>query len=177
MAHPMAYPTRCAIAFILIPICVSVGHGAIPLAPPDWQSDDIVTIVYEPLFGSFSVDNPAGSDTAADAITTFELTASQPFFIGPKPPELFDGVFDVWSPTKAFRLDPDGFFDMEWPAGSLATGLSIHDASSVLTLSGSFLSGGALEPVDFALGSPEPSGVVLFGLGLGFLTNAYRRRI
>ena len=139
------------------------------------DANDVVTIIYDPSDGSLVVNNPAGDDAAADAITTFELTSSVPFFTGPRPPEL-NGLFDVWSPTKAFRLDPDGFFDMEWPAGTVATG--VNNAGDILTLSGSFLSGGPLEPVRLCVGVciPEPGNLVPMSLGAFALVAPLRRR-
>ena len=131
--------------------------GAIPHAPANWASDDIVTVLYDPSDGSFALDNPAGDDAAADAITTFEMTTSIDFFTGPAPAG-FDGLFDVWSPRKAFTLKPAGFFDMDWPAGSVATGVS--NFGQIATINGSFLRGGPLEPVDLCC-IPEPSGLAL----------------
>lgn len=152
---------------------VSAVSAAIPTAPAGFDSDDVVTLLYDPALGYFSVDNPAGNDAAVGAITTFELVSSEPFFTGPRPPE-FNGLFDVWSPTKAFRLDTSGFFDMQWPAGTVESGADPHN---ILTLSGSFLSGGPLEPVDLCVCTlPEPSSIVLFGLGAFCLTATCRRR-
>lgn len=167
---------RHAFNSILVATCiVSVGQSAIPYAPANWESDDIVTLIYDPVHGSFVVDNPAGDDAAADAITTFELTSSVDFFTGPAP-HGFDGLFDVWSPTKAFRLFPAGFYDMSWPAGSVATGLGYSDLRENLTLNGSFLSGGPLSPVDLCC-IPEPNSNALLLLGTLCLTGACRRRI
>ena len=149
----------------------TAANAAIPTAPANWATDDIITLVYDPAAGSLSVDNPAGNDAAADAITTFELVASEDFFTGAAPPEI-NGLFDVWSPQKAFRLFPDGFYDMAWADGSVASG---KDANAILTLSGSFLSGGALEPADLHV-VPEPSSLALLGLGALGLAGLRRRK-
>ncbi len=132
-------------------------------------TDDVVTLIYDSVDGSIFVDNPIGP------ITTFELTSSEPFFTGPRPPE-FSGLFDVWSPTKAFLLNPSGFDEMQWPPGSVETG--VPNVREILSLSGSFLVGGALAPVEVCGGLciPEPSSFALFGIGTVCLAMARRRR-
>ncbi len=159
-------------AFFYVHVSGGTADAAILVAPNDWTTDDVVTLVYNVFDGSFVVDNPAGDDAAADAISTFELTSSVDFFTGPAPFE--KGLFDVWNPDKAFILQPDGFSDASWPAGSVATGIS--NAHEILTLSGSFLAGGPLEPVDLAVVAPEPNGLVLLGISVLGLAG-FRRRI
>lgn len=160
-------------ATLLCSMCfVSTGRSAVPFAPADWASDNVATIIYDPAVGSLSVDNPAGDDAAADAFTTFELVSSEPFFTGPKPQRLFDGLFDVWSPFKAFRIEPRGFFDLHFPEGSVETG--VINANEILTLGGSFLGGGPAQPVDF-LPIPEPNGSALI-VGFLVLAKCCRRR-
>ena len=159
------------IGFLLVWGSGGSANGACGHAPANWSTDDVVTMIYDISDGSFFIDNPAGDDAAADAITTFELTSSIDFFTGPAPAG-FDGLFDVWSAQKAFTLKPDGFFDMSWPPGSVKT--DVAEVCDVLTLSGSFLSGGGLEPVDLFI-VPEPSGLVLFGLAVLGLAGIRRR--
>lgn len=163
-------------AFLLVSILSLLGTSgsalaAIRPAPANWASDDIVTVLYDPSDGSFALDNPAGDDAAADAITTFEMTTTVDFFTGPAPAG-FDGLFDVWSARKAFTLKPAGFFDMDWPAGSVATGVS--NFGQIATINGSFLRGGPLEPVDLCC-IPEPSGLA-FATCLALLVPLLRRQ-
>jgi hypothetical protein len=161
--------TNLALALAVMTV-TTVVNAAINRAPSNYATDDIITLIYDPGTGSLVIDNPAGEVGAADAITTFELVASEDFFTGPRPAEL-SGLFDVWNPRKAFRLFPAGFFDAAWPEGSLATGVT--NPCEILTLNGSFLSGGALVADMWCL--PEPSSLVL--LIIGGLGVATRRRL
>ncbi len=162
---------RYSISVIVATCSVSVGQGAISSAPADYATDDVITLMYGPSIGIFELDNPAGDDAAA-AITTFDLTSSEDFFTGPAPFG-FDGPDDVWSPTRALRVDPDGFFDMEWPAGSVEVG--VGNVNDILTLNGSFLSGGSLEPFDLCICFPEPTSLTLLYLGAFALFTTGRR--
>ena len=86
----------CFLGLMMTGCVVSEIRSELPPIPADWASDDVITLIYNPIDGSLALDNPAGDSTAADAITTFELVSSVDFFTGPAPAG-FDGLFDVWT--------------------------------------------------------------------------------
>lgn len=160
---------RSVIALIALMVLFSnfaAGQDVIhPVPGQGVIGDENLTIVYDPSAGSWWTDYPAD----ATPITTFELEASEEFFMGPDP-DWKVGLFDLYTPTKAFKLDPAGFNHLG-PAGA-KPGMTEAELSQMLTVTGSFLGGGVLAPVDIAV-VPEPSSCVILLLGAFF---AIRRR-
>jgi hypothetical protein len=150
-----------AVAFV-VGFMASAIEAAVPLASAI-AGDDNVTLVYDPA-GTFRVSHPT-DETGAAAITTLEIISSGDFFTGPKPAGL-GGTFDVWTPKKAFKLEPAGFTSLD--LGTVAAGLSGQQVSDMLTVSGSWAGGGALTGINLYV-VPEPASIVLLGLGSLFL--------
>ena len=146
------------IAFVILFSNFAAGQDVIhPIPGQGVVGDGNLTIVYDPAAGKWWTDYPSD----ATPITTFELEASEDFFVGPDP-DWKVGLFDLYTPTKAFKLDPAGFQTLG-PANA-KTGMSESELSQMLTVTGSFLGGGVLQPVDIAV-IPEPSAFVLMILG------------
>lgn len=82
--------------------------------------------------------------------TTVEIKSESGMLTGDRPAH-FSGLFDVYTPNKAFKLDPAGFGSIAAFA-NLASGLSSHD----LTVDGSLDGGGPLGEV--AINGFGPSG-------------------
>jgi hypothetical protein len=84
-------------------------------------------------------------------------------------------LFDVYNPNKMFKLDPAGFDDLDFGA-AMGAGLGKDMLGGDLTVSGSFLGGGALVADMRIVGVPEPSSMIMIGLGLIGLAAVRRRR-
>ena len=101
---------------------------------------------YDPAFGSLAVDTVSTSN----AITTFELKSPDQFLIGVDPPTL-DGLFDVYVPNRIFKLEPGGFFDIDF-GPILSAGLAPQELAANLCVDGSVIQGGALTRVELRSG-------------------------
>ncbi|MCA9199375.1 MAG: PEP-CTERM sorting domain-containing protein [Planctomycetales bacterium] len=134
--------------------------------------DDIVTLVYNPADGNLSIANPYEAAGEAKPVTTLEAVSAGGYFTGTRPPQL-TGLFDVFSATKLFKLDPAGFDDLDF-GPAMAPGIGKDVLAQDLKVSGSFLGGGSLE-VDLMY-VPEPSSMVMIGLGLIGLASIRRKR-
>ena len=133
--------------------------------------DDIVTLVYDPANGNLSIDNPYVAAAEAKPVTTLEIVSASGVFTGTRPPQL-NGLFDVFNAGKMFKLDPAGFEDLDFgPAMTAGLDSMLGDD---LTVSGSFLGGGALE-IDMMI-VPEPSSMVMLALGVLGLVSIRRKR-
>ena len=140
-----------AVSFLVMTVfgpCLSAQANDLCVVP------DTVYLNYDSADGSFGIDVPDGQLIAA-----LEISSSVEFFVGPKPSE-FNGFKDVWVPTKAFRLEPAGMGDHQWPAGTVATGTD--NWAEFLTVNAGLLNGGIAEFAACSFGRPpEPSGTVV----------------
>jgi hypothetical protein len=136
--------------------------------------DDIVTLVYDPANGNLSIANPYQAAGEAKPVTTLEIVSAGGSFTGTRPGAI-SGLFDVYNANKMFKLDPAGFDDLDFgPALGKDLGATIGND---LTVSGSFLGGGALVADMMIVGAvPEPSSMVMIALGLLGLTVIRRKR-
>ena len=145
-----------------------------------WRTDSVYSLIYDPGTGHFSTDHPNVPDQGHGiaASDTLEIVASEPTFAAEMTPEgkaLLDGLFDVWTPTKLFRLNVDGFGDIDFglavdppiPAEELARRLSID---------GSWIGGGGIDDADLVV-VPEPNFAVLLGFGILGLIARRKRRV
>jgi hypothetical protein len=122
--------------------------------------------------------------TNGEAITTLEITSKSGSFRGEKTDfgATFGGLFDVYTPDKAFKLEPAGFGLEQISFGNLAgagNNWTFEQLRDDLVISGSLLKGGDLAAaaggVWIITPVPEPTCVSLFGMaGLGLL--GFRRR-
>ena len=143
-------------------------YGA--LAPGEGvKGDDQTSLVYDTSTGELSVDAPAGTD-----LTSINITSDGSKFIGDKPAVL-DGAFDNFAADNIFKATfGSSFGDISF-GNVLAAGMSADDVRADLTAVGSLAGGGDLGDVDL-IWVPEPSAVVLLGLGFAGLLAAGRHR-
>ncbi|MCA9196527.1 MAG: hypothetical protein KDA87_03275 [Planctomycetales bacterium] len=152
-------------------LMVTDGDGAIPLTGQ--TGDDIVTLVYDPA-GQWWFEHPVNEAaqletfelgfaltreeqwerlqsleepnvTNAPLVTTLEVISTVDLFTD----------YPIWcqallceliTPMKRFHLDPSGFGSL--PAHGAVPGLDGELVSQMLSVAGSWLGGGAMEPVD-----------------------------
>ena len=95
-------------------------------------------------------------------------------FIGDKPPVL-DGPFDSFGPDNIFKSTIGSSFGDITFGNVLAAGIPEADVLADLSASGSLAGGGGLGDVDLIY-IPEPSALVLLGLGLLGIGVVRRRR-
>jgi hypothetical protein len=143
------------------------AQGSHPQIASSVGGDDFITLVYSPE-GTLNISHPS-DETGAAAMTTLEIKSTGDFFIGPKPAAL-SGTFDVWTPVKAFKLEPAGFTSLD--LGQVQAGLTAQQLVDMLTVDGSFVGGGPLTGVNLFV-VPEPTSLVLLGICSLFL---FRRR-
>ncbi|MEZ6118853.1 MAG: hypothetical protein R3C28_20110 [Pirellulaceae bacterium] len=81
-------------------------------------------------------------------LTTVELVSNAEIFTGTKPPQI-TGIFDVYTPDKLFKLDVQGFGDLDF-GPAVTPGLTLADVAADLCARGSLLGGGAIGTVHLA---------------------------
>ncbi|MCA9200727.1 MAG: hypothetical protein KDA87_24480, partial [Planctomycetales bacterium] len=104
---------------------------------------------YDPASGQFQLDVDDSRQ-----LTTLEIESGQSLFAGARPAFL-DGLFDVFQADRIFKLNPDGFGDLDFGA-VLPTELTYAQVAEDLCVRGSMLGGGAVSSVLLrAPGSPN----------------------
>ena len=144
-----------------------------PIPPPDG-----VMLVYFPDVGSYSVR--AGENVK---ITTWEHKDMGGLFncdnlaAGALP-----GLFDVCNGDKLFKLEPDGFSEIDF-GNLLPPGMGVREVAQLGMINGSLLAGGeggrldALDPDSpYIFDVPEPSSAVILSGALGLFWFRRRRR-
>ncbi len=115
-------------------------------------------------------------------LTTMELLSSGEHFRpdGLRDPDILPGPFDVLTSDKLFKLDVDGFDNVNF-GPVLPGGCNVEEMVADLIISGSYIGGGDLlsrgggGPYLYTV--PEPTGVALLGLGaIGLLLRRRRTR-
>ena len=101
---------------------------------------------YDAALGTLAVDTVSPTN----GITTFELNSLNQFLVGVDPP-ILKGNFDIYVPDKIFRLDPRGFFDIDF-GPILTPDLAPQQLASNLCINGSVIEGGALDAVELRSG-------------------------
>ncbi len=91
-------------------------------------------------------------------VTTFEMKSASALFTGVENDAL-NGLFDVNSAEKVFKLEPAGFNELDLP-GLFPAGTPCTVVFADISIDGSFAAGGVLGPVNFSF-CPEPSGRTL----------------
>ena len=120
----------------------------------------MVTIVYDPETGSFSIVSDRDLDT-------IEIISESGLF---EPDQLnadiFDGLFDVVSENKLFRLDPGGFDALDFGI-ALPPDLTEEFLLQDLNIDGSFVGGGGLGAVDIVVLPSVPVVGLLYDAATG----------
>lgn len=109
-------------------------HGA--------TQDNVHRLIYDPATGNLSLDNE-GAD-----LTALEIISGRGFFTGTRP-SVISGLFDVFEPTKLFRLLPTGFGDTDF-GPAMRPGLTLDLLQSDLRVNGALLPSGSLGQVVFS---------------------------
>ena len=155
------------LTFTAFALLASVSFGQkLEIGP---APQDGTVVIYDPVSGDLEFDSRGG------AMTTFQLLSASSRFTE-APNELLNGLFDVNTARKIFKLEPAGFDTLSLP-GALPAGLSPNDIIADLELDGSFAAGGALKDAPAVLLLvPEPTNVSLIAwAGLGLF--GFRRRM
>lgn len=129
-----------------------------------------IYLEYDPATGRLLLETNGLNVTAIELLSTDEI------FTGQRPAVLF-GAFDVFTPTKLFKLQAGGGFqDLDF-GFAMAPGLSSAQIQG-LRVSGAIFPQGGLGEVTVRYGAlPEPSSAMLLALGgCGLIRVARRRR-
>ena len=123
----------------------------------------------------------------SDLASTYEIVSASNGFVGEAGDfkgedgaALYSGIFDLYTPEKAFTLKPGGFGSVQTVFAKLAPGLFDTDVAGDLAISGAKLPEGPLAEAAggvwiVAPAVPEPSSIALLGIGiLGLLR--FRRK-
>lgn len=125
-------------------------------------------LIYDPSTGALTFESDA------ENATTVELKSTTgDLFVGDKPAN-HAGLFDVYTSVKSFKLDPAGFASADM--GNIGTGNA--DAFLALEVAGAKVGGGNIHSIGNGLSMqvvPEPSSLVLFGLGIMGLLRIRRK--
>ena len=162
--------------FTTLDIVAALGSGnyetgEIQLAAvkDEGQGDGQVTVTYDAADGNVSVQ-------AAQAITSVSVESASGIFTEAAAQDL-GGPFDVDTDDKVFKaVFGDSFSDVDFGAvaqAGLAKDLLLND----LIVSGSYLAGGTYGDGVELNYIPEPSALVLLGLGVCGLLGCVRRRV
>ncbi|MCA9218041.1 MAG: hypothetical protein KDB27_33450 [Planctomycetales bacterium] len=108
------------------------------------HSQDHYSLAYDPTSGDISVTIP---DTLPQ-MTTLELVSKSSVFTGTRPDSL-TSLFDVFVPTKLFKLDATGFGPIDF-GPAMAPGLEFDFLANDLCANGSRSGGGTLGDVYLA---------------------------
>ncbi len=97
---------------------------------------------YDPVSGNLAlvIEPPAG------AFTAFELTSRTAQFLLGLTTDALNGGWDVYEPSKLFRLAPNGFYQLDY-GPVLSSGLPVQDLANDLCVDGALLAGGPVDDV------------------------------
>jgi hypothetical protein len=149
-------PWLVIVGFVALDSAVQGAVNPVPLAPPNYSDDDIVTLAYDPI-GQFWLAHPnddGGRESNVPKLGTIEIVSAQAFFLEAH----WCGLIDACTPIKVFHLDPPGFASLD-PL-RVEPGLSSEQLSKLLTVNGSLVPSGILTSVDLYV-VPEPTGAAL----------------
>ena len=143
-------------------------YGAVlPGGKPD---DGQTSVTYNPDTGEVGVDAPAGTE-----LTSINIDSAAGIFTG-DPAQNLGGSFDNDADNNVFKATFGSSFGSLSFGNVAQTGLSEDFVANDLTVVGSLSGGGDLGAVDLIY-VPEPSALVLLGLGVaGMLLTSKRKR-
>lgn len=135
----------------------------------DLEHPNGIYLEYDPATGRLLLETNGLNVTAIELLSTDEI------FTGQRPAVLF-GAFDVFTPTKLFKLQAGGGFqDLDF-GFAMAPGLSNAQIQG-LRISGAIYPQGGLGEVTVRYGAlPEPNSAMLLALGGCGLIRVARRR-
>ncbi len=139
------------------------------LSGPGSPGDGQTSIIYNPSTGEVAVDAPAGNQ-----LTSINIDSAGRIFTG-APAQNLGGSFDNDSDNNIFKATFGSSFGSLSFGNVAQPGLSQAFVLNDLTAVGSLAGGGALGPVDLIY-IPEPSGIVLVGIGGVALVALLRKR-
>jgi hypothetical protein len=145
------------VGYVALDSAVQGAVNPVPLAPPNYSGDDILTLVYDPI-GQFWLAHPTddgGRESNVPKLGTIEIVSAQEFFLEFH----WCGLIDVCTGTKAFHLAPPPGFTSLDPL-RVEPGLSSEQLSNLLTVDGSLMPSGILTSVDLHV-VPEQTGAAL----------------
>jgi hypothetical protein len=140
------------------------------IGPEGELDDDQTSIVYDAGTGEVRVDAPAGTE-----LTSVNIDSAAGIFANHANAQNLDGSFDTHSENNIFKATFGSSFG-SLSFGMVATADLAKDfVANDLTVIGSLDGGGGLGDVDLVY-IPEPSALLLLGLGLAGLLVMRRRR-
>ena len=133
-------------------------------------SDEQTSLVYDTSTGELAVNAPANTN-----LTSINIDSAGSLFSGDKPAVL-DGAFDNFESDNIFKATFGGSFGDISFGNVMPAGMSEAEVNADLSAVGSLEGGGELGPVDLIY-IPEPSALLLLGLGwIGVLSSRRRRK-
>ena len=174
-------------------LCNFSSAAKIPDAVVNVPQEDSLNLLYSPETGNLSLSNlvmieDPGDDSSIIVrdLTSLQITSTHGMFVdGESPefatisdevrPESFVGLFDIYEPTKVFKLVPNGFGGDISTIANVGMNMDPETLRTDIEVDGSFLGGGAIDEVGVFLVVPEPNSISLALFAALFCVTRIRR--